>query len=120
MSGDFPEADWRILRELKPVLLDRLCTRIMDECRAVMDDPSRTAHERYLALFRTIKGRDEVLSMAFDDMRRSRALWRLAWLRHLALFCDDEWERFSPGTRETVLFLAGEIDNEERKEGGRR
>lgn len=114
MSGDFPEQDWRVLRDLKPALLDRLCVRIMDECRAVMDDGTRTAHERYLKLFKTLRRRDEELSMAFDDMRRSRALWRLAWMRHLKLFRDDEWERLSPKTRDTVLFLAGQVDDANR------
>lgn len=120
MSGDFAEAEWRILRELKPVLLDRLCTRIMDECRAVMDDGTRSAHERYLALFQTVNERNEDVAMAFDDMRRSRAAWRLAWMRHLGLFHDDEWERFSPGTRDTVQFLAGEIAEAERRQRKRR
>ena len=110
MNKDIAERDWKVLRDLKPVLLDRLCTRIMDECRRVMDDDARTPHQRYLTLFETIRDRNDELADAFDDMRRSRAIQRLAWMRHLKLFEGDEWERFSPETRETVRFLAGEID----------
>lgn len=110
MSGDFPEADWKILRELKPVLLDRLCTRILDELRAVMDDPARTAHERYLTLFELLRERNDDVANAFDDMRRSRAVWRLAWMRSLELFREDEWARLSPRTRDTVQSRSGGID----------
>ena len=105
--GDFHEPDWKTLRALKPILLDRLCTRIMDECRQVMDDAGLTAHERYLKLFKLLQRRDDELAAAFDDMRRSRAMQRLANIYALGLFTDEELEWFSPGTRDTMQFLAG-------------
>jgi hypothetical protein len=111
MSGDFPESDWKVLRSVKPDALNRFCERVMDECRAVMDDRNGTAHERYLRLFKLVQERDEDLAHAFDDMRRSRALQRISWMRYLDLFTDEEWERFSPKTRDTALFLAGMISD---------
>jgi hypothetical protein len=107
--ADIHEPDWKTLRALKPVLLDRLCTRILDECRRVIDDPGRSAHERYLALFKLLRDRDEDVASAFNDLSRSRAVWKLAWMRHLGLFTQEEWMRLSPGTRETVQFLSGEL-----------
>lgn len=105
--ADFPEFDWQTLRALKPVLLDRLCTRIMDECRAEIDSAEGTAHERYLRLFDLIDRRNDELADAFDDMRRSRAIERLAHMRRLGLFTEEEFQRLSPGTRKTVEFLTG-------------
>ncbi|HEV3051957.1 MAG TPA: hypothetical protein VGX50_16735 [Longimicrobium sp.] len=110
MSGDFPEADWKVLRSVKDAALNRLCERILDECRGVMDDPNGTAHERYLRLFKLIQDRDEDIEHAFNDMRRSRAVQRISWIKFLDLLTDEEWERFSPQTRETALFLAGMIE----------
>lgn len=109
MSGDFPEADWKVLRSVKDAALNRLCERILDECRRVMDAPNGTAHERYLRLFELIQDRDDDIANAFNDMRRSRALNRISWINYLDLLTDEEWERFSPRTRETALFLAGMI-----------
>jgi hypothetical protein len=109
MSGDFPESDWKVLRSVKDAALNRFCERAMDECRKVMDDPNGSAHERYLRLFKLIQERDEDLSHAFDDMRRSRAVQRISWIYYLKLFTDEEWERFSPRTRSLAAFLAGEI-----------
>jgi hypothetical protein len=110
MSGDFPEADWKVLRSVKDAALNRLCERILEECRGVMDDLSLTPHQRYLKLFELIQDRDDDIANAFNDMRRSRALNRISWIKYLDLLTDEEWERFSPRTRETALFLAGMIE----------
>jgi hypothetical protein len=109
MSGDFPEADWKVLRSVKEAALNRLCERILDECRRVMDDASRSAHQRYLKMFELVQTRDDDIANAFNDMRRSRAIRSISWMRYLKLLTDDEWERFSPRTRELAQFLAGEI-----------
>ena len=107
MSGDFPESDWKVLRSVKEAALNRLCERILDECRTVMDDRGMSAHQRYLKLFKLIQDRDGDIANGFNDMRRSRAVQRISWMKYLDLFTDEEWARFSPGTRETALFLAG-------------
>jgi hypothetical protein len=104
--GDFHEADWKTLRALQPVLLDRLCTRIMDELRGVMDDTGMTAHQRYLKLFKLLDERNDEVAAGFDDMRRSRAIQRLANIYELGLFTDDELERFTPKTRDSFIGLA--------------
>jgi hypothetical protein len=110
MDADFPEADWNVLRSLKQTALDRYCERVMDECRQVMENRNGSPHERYLRMFKLLRKRDGDLANAFDDMRRSRAVERISWMRYLKLFTDEEWERFSPRTRELAQFLAGEID----------
>jgi hypothetical protein len=106
MSTEIPEADWKVLRSLKQTALDRYCERVMDECRRVMDDRNGSPHERYLRMFKLLQKRDDDLANAFNDMRRSRAVQQISWMRYLKLFTDEEWERFSPKTRETVQFLA--------------
>jgi cell fate regulator YaaT (PSP1 superfamily) len=109
MSGDFPESDWKVLRAVKDAALNRLCERILGECRRVMDAGGLSAHQRYLKLFKLLHDRDDDIAMAFNDMRRSRALNRISWMYYLKLLTDEEWDRFSPQTRETALFLAGMI-----------
>lgn len=105
--ADFPETDWQTLRALKPILLDRLCTNILDDCRDEIDSGKGTAHARYLRLFDLIDRRNEELADAFDDMRRSRAIERLAHMRKLRLFTEEEFQRLSPGTRDTVDAIVG-------------
>ncbi|HEY7768792.1 hypothetical protein [Longimicrobium sp.] len=107
MGPQIDEPDWKTLRALQPTLLDRLCAQILDECRAVVDDASLTAHERYLKTFELIQHRDEDIAIAFNDMRRSMAVLKLTAIRRMGLLTDVEFQRFSPKIRETVdSFLA--------------
>lgn len=105
MSKEIPEPDWKTLRALQPVLLDRLCARILDECRAVMDDTGLSPHQRYLKTFKLIRRRDEDIAIAFNDMRRSMAIMKLTAIRRMGLLTDEEFQRFSPKTRETIDFI---------------
>lgn len=92
------ERDWKHLRRLQPIALDRFCTRVLGECQRVLTRHDATAHERYLELFRLLGTRDDELSRAFDDMRRSRAMDRLIAMKRLALLTDQEMERHSNGS----------------------
>lgn len=100
------EADWKRLRKLKEVALERLCSRILNESQAIItrDEPS---HDRYLALWRHIDGRDRDVADAFNRLSRSTALDRLATMRALGLVTDAEMEGFSQETREKVELRVG-------------
>ena len=104
---DLPESDWKTLRKLQPVALDRFCRRVLDECRTVCDNDSKTSHERYLDLYKLLRTRDKELADAFDDMRRSVALLRLVTMYRRDLLTEDEVARFSPETRELVTQFPG-------------
>jgi hypothetical protein len=99
MSHDFPESDWKILRELKPLLLDRFCKRVLDELVKLAEATGESHHERYLNVDNRLHERDKELGIAFNDHRRSMALMRLAAIRSLGVLTDDELARFSPQTR---------------------
>jgi hypothetical protein len=105
MGPQIYEPDWKTLRALQPMLLDRLCARILDECRAVMDDASLTPHQRYLKTFELIQRRDDDIDTAFNDMRRSMAILKLTAIRRMGLLTDAEFQRFSPKLREIVDFF---------------
>lgn len=104
--ADFHEPDWKTFRALKPALLDRLCTRILEEMRGVMDDTSLTPHERYLKVFALLQDRNDDIAAGFDDMRRSRAIQRLANIYALGLFTDEELAQFTPQTRDSFVGIA--------------
>ncbi|MCI0335284.1 MAG: hypothetical protein L0228_18905 [Planctomycetes bacterium] len=59
-------------------------------------------HERYLAVFDLINRRNDEMADAFDDMRRSTALLRLACIQSHRLLSDDEFGRFSEATRHAI------------------
>ena len=106
MQRQIPEADWKLLRRLAPVALDRFCQRALAEVVRLTADGTKSNHERYLAVYRLIEERDEKLSSAFNDSRRSTAFVHLARIRSFGLLTDDEFAAFSDETQAAVaMFL---------------
>jgi hypothetical protein len=106
MAGrDIPESDWKIFRTVRESALDRYCARVLDECRAVIEDNSISNHERYLRLFQLLQERDDELADAFNNPRRSAALIQLAHVCRLGVVTDAELAGFSKETREFVTAL---------------
>jgi len=108
MTRQIPESDWKLFRQLHPVALERFCERTLSEVGRLTADSGKSAHERYLAVFRLLQRRDKELAQAFDDFRRSTAWCQLAILRSRGLLTDEEFARFSPETQGAVqVFLGG-------------
>jgi len=102
----FPESDWRLLRSVHRTALDRYCTRVLEDCAATIREADTSSHDRYLHLFRLLRERDKSLSLAFDALRRSTAIERLAAMIALDVVTDEELDRFSTPTRDSAIFLA--------------
>jgi hypothetical protein len=107
MVRDFPESDWNKLRALRPVALDRFSKRILDEIAAITADNTRNNHERYGAIWKHIKERDRDVADAFNEMTRSKAVLRIAFMRRPKVITDEEFARFSDETREDVAVMRG-------------
>jgi len=106
MSLEIPERDWKVLRKLKPIALDRFCKRALAELkyRAMADDGEY--HAAYLAVFKALQERDEELASAFNEMSRSQAFFRLISIRRLKLLTEEDWHEFSEETRQSVFQTA--------------
>lgn len=100
---NIPERDWKHLRVVHRAALERYCERVLDECTSAAADPSRTAHERYLALFKLIRDRDDEIAAAFNGMRRSQAMTHLIAMRELGVVTEEEWAGFSSEMQEAVV-----------------
>jgi len=101
------ERDWKVLRKLKPLTLERLCERILMECVEVASGDGETFHERYLNLYNLIHQRNAQIAAAFDDLRRSRAVPAIAQIYELKLLEGSEFLEFSEETRDAVLLILG-------------
>ena len=89
------ESDWKHLRQLTPVLLDRYCRQILLEVERTASKHEEASHPRYLAVYRLIQDRDRELGRMFNDMRRSSAVVHILLLHRNGLFTDDEFAGFS-------------------------
>ncbi len=106
MEGQINEVDWKLLRRLQPIALERFCQRVLAGVSRLASNHADGSHARYLELCKLIQKRDEELGSAFDDVKRSTALMRLAQMRVLGLVTDEEFAEFTSQTQATVaLFL---------------
>lgn len=101
-----PEADWRVIRAVHRTALDRYCARVLQECATGLEDTNGSAHDRYLRLFRVVTDRDASIAAAFNDLRRSTAIQRLASMIALGAVTDDELGHFSQATRDSATTVA--------------
>jgi hypothetical protein len=93
MSQQIRESDWKIFRDIAKVALERFCERTLGEITAVAIATSRGAHERYLEVFKLIDRRDGEIALAFNDLRRSNAIVKLAAMRSRGVVTDEEFQR---------------------------
>lgn len=99
MSNDFPESDWKTLSRLKPLALDRLCQRILQESGGIVARAKEGGyHSAYLDLYKHIDECDETMSRCFDGWKRSQALNILINWRSENLLTEEEFNAFSPDT----------------------
>ncbi len=96
------ESDWKLLRELKNVALERLCQRALEDLQRAALAPSQNWHERYLQVYSLIHERDKEVADIFNDLRRSTALLRLMMMRTAGLVTDEEMSRFSEETQKAA------------------
>jgi hypothetical protein len=104
-----PEQEWRKIRDMRPLVLDRACKEILIALRdrITVSSADLVHHEKYLEICSWVDNQDEKISNGFDGLRRSTAYVLVAhWVvnRWLTIL---EFRSLSEDTRAKVLFLAG-------------
>jgi|SRR5215813_9802324 len=102
MALEIKESDWKLLRRLHQVALERFCERVLAEVRSAAADTGDDYHEGYLKVFNLLRKRDKTIARTFEDLRRSNALILLANMKHEGLLTADELGQFSPETRQAI------------------
>jgi hypothetical protein len=93
---EIKESDWKVLRRVHPLALERFCGRVLAEIGRVSRDGAKGHHARYLQVFGIIQQRDREMARLFDNPRRSHALTMLAQIRSQGLLTEDEFSSLSP------------------------
>ena len=102
----FAERDWKHLRHVHGIALNRFCTQALDEAIAIAQAPGPSAHDRYLHLFDFLLDRNATMATAFDDMRRSTGLQRLTAMVGLNLLTSQELAGFNTDVQDTARELS--------------
>jgi hypothetical protein len=104
---EIKEPDWKVLRRVHPLALERFCELVLAKIDRVPRDGATSRLARYLQIFRIPQQRDREMSHLFDNPRRSHALTMLALIRSQELLTQDEFSSLSPETRGAIQMLLG-------------
>jgi hypothetical protein len=101
------EADWKVLRRVHPLALERYCEEVLAEIERVTHNSAQSPHQRYLDIFKIIERRDREIASIFNDPKRSNAVTMVARIRAAGMLTEDEFSSLSPETRSAVELLLG-------------
>jgi hypothetical protein len=102
---EIKELDWKILRRVHPLAVERFCKRVLAEIDRISGEEAKCYHARYLQIFGIIQQGDREIARMFDNPRRSHALATLAQIRSQGLLIRDEFSSLSPETRGAIQML---------------
>jgi hypothetical protein len=104
MREAIPEPDWRVFSTLHPLWLDRFCVRVNNKVIQLLANEKNEPYDRHIAAYKLMQKTEREIEGSFADYRRSTAVFQIARIRKLGVITDEEFARFSEGTR-TVLDL---------------
>jgi hypothetical protein len=107
MQRQIPESDWKALRRMHPLALERYCERVLGEIDRARQDSARSFHRRYLDIFEIVERRDREIAGIFNDLKRSNAFSMLARMHGNKLLSDEELSSLSEDTRAAIDMLLG-------------
>ncbi|USE36432.1 hypothetical protein [Endozoicomonas sp. SCSIO W0465] len=97
-----PEPDWKVVKKLHPIILQRYCQQVFEDVQALTKDDECDYHDAYQELYDLVHNRNKAMRDLFDGLTRSKAtLIVLAWKNH-ALITDDEFSMLSEDTQALV------------------
>ncbi len=106
MIDKIKESDWKYLKKLKPILLERACANINKEAQLILENKENRDHYQvYMAIYDHYQKKDDMIADCFNDYRRSTAKRRILSLVYYGIMSEDELQGFSEDTKEFVELM---------------
>lgn len=106
MVDKIKESDWKYLKKLKPILLERACANINKEAELILENKeNRDQYQVYLALYDHYQKKDDMIADCFNDYRRSTAKQRILRLVDYGIMSEVELQGFSDDTKGFVELI---------------
>jgi hypothetical protein len=102
MNQRIPEKDWKKLRALKEAALNIACERIFNKVSAVIESRGAESHKYYLKLWKIMKEEDKEISLMFDDLRRSNAIFKFARWKRNGILSGEDFEELTEETKKRI------------------
>ena len=102
MSRDIPERDWKKLRALKDTALNIACERIFIKINKVIESRGAESHKYYLKLWKVMEEEDKEISLMFDDLKRSTAIFKLAMWNRNGILSGKDFKELTEETQKRI------------------
>jgi hypothetical protein len=102
MSHDIPERDWKKLRALKDAALNIACERIFQNITKLIESRGAESHKYYLKLWKVLQEEDKEISLMFDDLKRSTAIFKLAMWKKNGILSGKVFEELTEETQKRI------------------
>jgi hypothetical protein len=105
MSHDITERDWKKLRTLKDAALNIACERIFQKITKLSESRGAESYKYYSKLWKVMEEEDKEVSLMFDDLKRSTAIYKLAIWKRNGILSDDDFEKFTEETQKHIELI---------------
>jgi hypothetical protein len=102
MSQSIPEKDWKKLRALKETALNIACERIFRKISTLMEARADESYKSYLRLWEVMREEDKKISLMFDDLKRSTAIFKLAMWKKNEILSREDFEELTEETQRRI------------------
>lgn len=102
MSTDIPEKDWKKLRSLKDTAINIACERIFQKINKLIDSRGAESHKYYMKLWKVMEEEDKEISLMFDELKRSTAIFKLAMWKKNGIISGEDFEELTEETRQRI------------------
>jgi hypothetical protein len=102
-----PEADWKTLRGMSDVLLERASSRALKRVEKTIAKQEEDPHKKYIKLWRVMEDEDRKIARVFNDMKRSNALTKILDMVRYNLLTTDDLDEYTRETKERLKAITG-------------
>ncbi len=102
MSQAIPERDWKVLRAFKDRAINIACERILGKVEKTIDSRGADSHKCYLKLWKILQEEDQEISLMFDDVKRSNAIFKLAMWKKNGILPVEYFEQLTEETQQRI------------------
>ena len=102
MRHNIAEKDWKKLRTLKDAALNIACERTFQKITKLIESRGAENHKYYLKLWKVLQEEDKEISLLFDDLKRSTAVFKLAMWKRNGLLSAEDFEELTEETQKRI------------------
>jgi hypothetical protein len=93
------------LRSLKDSALNIASERVFEKIKNLTESRGAESHKYYLKLWKLMREEDREISLMFDDLKRSTAIFKLAMWKKNGILSQESFDELSEETKDHIELI---------------